>query len=935
MKTRSMLYRIGIGICITIFFPGFIFGSGHTVNITNITNCLCNGSCNGSITVSVSGGVGPFTYSWNTSPAQTNATATGLCAGTYTCTVIDQSDMSSAANAGTVTQPSQLNLSVASIVAATCGYPNGSASVIAGGGTPSYTYNWVPGGGTAASANGLIPGSYTVTVTDANGCTNAVSVVVPNAPGPSVTVSSANATCICNGSATANVSGGTAPYTYSWTTVFGTNVTISGLCNGNYTVTVTDANGCTANGVATINGSQGTGISTSSTNATCGNSNGSASVTVTSGVPPYTYSWAPVNSTATTLSNIPGGTYTVTVTGGTGCSATSSVIVNNIGGPNCTFSNTNVSCNGMNNGASTANASGGVPPYTFSWNTGATTNSISNLVAGNYTVAVTDNAGCTNIYATVINQPGTLFVSATCAASNCGNNGTATLLPTGGTLPYSYSWSTSPVQTSATATGLSAGSYPFLVTDANGCTFSASINVTGQCMSLVRGKVFNDMNGNCVQETGESGIPGEIVYNGTSYTITDANGDYSLFTSTLNNQVYISNLPQYAIQVCPSNNLTVNFSNQGDTINNADFGVQIPVNNNFIIHPGWTQSNPGFQKHYWIYWYNSGSTAQNATIVFNYDSNLVYQNCTLNGIVDTINHTITWNFNNVPPTAGWNPQNKPDIYFMVPVNMNLSTRLHSRFEIDPIIGDIHPGDNVVLDSGMVTGSRDPNSKHVEPEGNGPSGLISLNDTTFLYTIHFQNNGNDTCFTVVVIDTLPSYLNPATVIPGAADHPYTFSMSGNAVLTWRFDNILLPDSGTNEPASNGYLNFTIHAKPTVQPGDVIRNHAFIYFDFNPAVITDTTINTYALSTALAPVLQTDPFLTVFPNPFSDHTVLYFSDGAASHTVELFDVLGNKVRTYADVSQKQCIINKEQLRSGIYFYKVSTPAGCVCTGKLVVE
>src|ERR1051326_3565966 len=105
MKTRSMLYRIGI--CITIFFPGFIFGSGHTVNITNITNCLCNGSCNGSITVSVSGGVGPFTYSWNTSPAQTNATATGLCAGTYTCTVIDQSDMSSAANAGTVTQPSQ------------------------------------------------------------------------------------------------------------------------------------------------------------------------------------------------------------------------------------------------------------------------------------------------------------------------------------------------------------------------------------------------------------------------------------------------------------------------------------------------------------------------------------------------------------------------------------------------------------------------------------------------------------------------------------------------------------------------------------------------------------------------------------------------------------------------------------------------------------
>src|SRR5206468_3940716 len=150
--------------------------------------------------------------------------------------------------------------------------------------------------------------------------------------------------------------------------------------------------------------------------------------------------------------------------------------------------------------------------------------------------------------------------------------------------------------------------------------------------------------------------------------------------------------------------------------------------------------------------------------------------------------------------------------FHVPASQSLSSRIHSRFEIDPIIGDFYQGDNVVLDSGIVTGSRDPNSKHVFPEGIGPNGYILATDSVLRYTIHFQNNGTDTCFTVVVVDTLPGYLDPGTVIPGAADHPYTFDLSGNGVCTWRFDHILLPDSNTNEPASNGYLNFTIHQRP---------------------------------------------------------------------------------------------------------------------------
>ena len=456
--------------------------SSPTVTVTSSTNDKCNGNSNGSATVSVSGGTSPYTYSWAPG-GSTTATESNLSAGTYTITVHDSSGCV-ATTTVTITQPAPITGTITTTGVLCNSGSTGTATVTVSGGNSPYTYLWTPGGQTNQTATGLSAGSYSVTITDKNGCTGTASTIITQ---PAVLTDSISAVTYptCNGgtgTATVGVTGGTTPYTYLWNPGGQTNTTATGLSAGTYTVTVTDKNGCTKTSTVTITQPAPIIVTTTTTQATCGNNNGTATANVSGGSTPYTYVWSSLppqtNATATGLSV---GTYTVVVVDKNGCDGTSTATITAINSPTImVVSTTNDKCNGNSNGSATVSVTGGSSPYTYLWTPGGyTTASVSTLSAGTYTVTVRDSNGCIASINLTITQPAPVNVTATSTgvACNGGSTGTATAAASGGTTPYTYLWNPSG-QTNITATGLSAGTYTVIVTDNNGCTGSATVLVT-------------------------------------------------------------------------------------------------------------------------------------------------------------------------------------------------------------------------------------------------------------------------------------------------------------------------------------------------------------------------------------------------------------------------------------------------------------------------
>jgi gliding motility-associated-like protein len=452
-----------------------------TAVITASTNVLCFGGNNGDATVTPSGGTLPYTYSW--SPiGGTGATGTGLTAGTYTVTVTDANGCT-ATDTVTITEPPVLTASATSSPVLCNGGNTGSATVTPVGGVGPYTYSWAPSGGTGATENNLTAQSYTCTVTDANGCSTTASCTVTQPTALAVTFTQIDE--LCNGgnnaSATVTPSGGTAPYAYSWSPSGGTGATAPSLTAGSYTCTITDANGCIITQSVTITEPTPVVLVTSFVQSTCGNPNGQASVVASGGTPGYNYSWAPSGGTGATETGLLAGGYTVTVTDANGCVSTASVNVPNAGSPTAVITaSTNVLCFGGNNGDATVTPSGGTLPYTYAWSPIGGTGIIgTGLTAGTYTVTVTDANGCTATDTVTITEPPVLTASATSSPVLCngGNTGSATVTPVGGVGPYTYSWTPSG-GTGTTASSLTAQSYTCTVTDANGCSTTASCTVT-------------------------------------------------------------------------------------------------------------------------------------------------------------------------------------------------------------------------------------------------------------------------------------------------------------------------------------------------------------------------------------------------------------------------------------------------------------------------
>ena len=552
---------------------GCIATASQTISQPNVltgtitpTDASC-GSSNGSASLTVSGGTSNYTYHWSNS--QTTVTISNLAAGTYNVTITDAHSCTATATT-TITTTGSFTPTLTPVNVSCKGNSTGSITASVSG-VSGLTYTWSNGGITATISN-LPAGSYTVTISNGSGCSATASQTVTQpATSVSVTITPVDASCnLANGSVSATGSGGTAGYTYLWNTS-ATTPSVSGLSAGNYQVTVKDANNCSSSATTTLTSSAGLNTTAVATSPSCnGGSNGSIGLTVSGNSGSITYSWS--NGThGATLSNVAAGNYTVTVSDASGCSASLSESVTQPAAIDLTLSPAGAAC-GSPNGSVTAAVSGSTAGYSYSWsNNAGNMATISNLSPGNYSVTVTDSKGCTAASTATVSNSGSLSLNPIIAAATCygQNNGTATVNVANGTGPFTYLWSNG--AKTSTVSNLPAGLYDVTVSDNNGCSSTASINVT-QPAAVVVTTSANDctpgLNNGSASVSNVSGGTGGYVY-------AWSNGDS---TQT------ISNVPAgtYAVSVTDQNGC--------QTVESVVIGVTTGINDvanslSFSLYP--------------------------------------------------------------------------------------------------------------------------------------------------------------------------------------------------------------------------------------------------------------------------------------------------------------------------------------------------------------
>ena len=572
----------------TLFAPGAI-----TINTCpstcdlyatlSATPVSCNGGNDGSVTVVPTSGTGPYTILWSTN--DTSATVSGLVAGTYDVTVTDATGCSVVGNV-TIGQPAVLALTTGT-TDETCAENDGSAYVSVSGGLEPYTYSWNTAPTTVSdTAYNLAGGTYTVTVTDGNGCIAITSATVTDAcTGCTMSLATSTTTPLCNGEATGTItitpSLGAYPYTYDWTTLTPSTDSVSaGLAAGVYAVTVTDALNCKDSTTITITQPDELEIFLNATATTCAGNDGVAMASATGGAGGNFFAWDtnPIQI-GTQIIGLTPGYYPAGVMDANGCIAIDSVEV--IDGCPCAdtvmVSSTPETCAG-NDGSVNVSATGNDGPYSILWSTNDTTTTVTGLAFGVYTVTVTDTTGCMSVATVTVNDACNcgMVLTTSSIGESCivGGDGTASVDVGGiGQAPYTYQWSTAPVQTTKTAIGLSQGNYTVTVTDASGCSQSTSVIVEGTLdVSL------DIVNASCGQNNGTA-----------SAVITGGNGNYSylwdLGGSASTDQT-INNLGAgtYPIYVTDGNGCTS--SATAVVVQNGTFSVNTFGNDNFCSNNG-------------------------------------------------------------------------------------------------------------------------------------------------------------------------------------------------------------------------------------------------------------------------------------------------------------------------------------------------------------
>ena len=297
--------------------------------------------------------------------------------------------------------------------------------------------------------------------------------------------------------------------------------------------------------------------------------------------------------------------------------------------------------------------------------------------------------------------------------------------------------------------------------------------------------------------------------------------------------------------------------------------------------------------------------------------------------------TFTWNFSNL--TNGYYNYWWNSFWANLVVHTSATAQIGDTvcitLTVNPLAGDSDQTNNTITKCWAVRNSWDPNDKAVMPQGEGTSGNIPHDDSTPMeYNIRFQNTGTDTAYSIFIIDTIDADLDINSLKVIASSHAMKVDILTGHVLKFSFNNIMLPDSGANEPQSHGFVAYSIHQKTNLTEGTQITNKAGIYFDFNPAVMTNTTLNTIA-SPARVEKVNTSDVVSIFPNPANEFITIQVPGLSKVQDLEIRDILGNKIQNIALLSNKK--LNISGLSSGVYFVNLKVDGNSINRKIVVVK
>ncbi len=442
-------------------------------------------------------------------------------------------------------------------------------------------------------------------------------------------------------------------------------------------------------------------------------------------------------------------------------------------------------------------------------------------------------------------------------------------------------------------------------------------------VSGISGMVYYDANNNNLFDTNEQKLPNQIInVTSTVYnSITNSLGDYQC--AVLNTGSYSAKLIQnspYINNVNPDS-IVFNISSSSSVLQNQNFGLQLQFNINDISIDLTAMSapRPGFQYTCNLTVSNVGSLpSTNILAKLKYDNNLIFDS-TSYPFLSHIGDSIIWAIDSLNLF-----ENKSiRVYFTVPANVGLlgSNLQNIGHVVDQNI-DIDTNNNSYTFQDIVIGAYDPNDKHGVPHGDGILGEIPSNTPEIIYTIRFQNTGTAEAVNVLLKDTISGNLDLTSIGMISSSHPYSAQINNGGVVWWSFNNINLPDSNSNEPGSHGYIKYAIKLKDNLNNGDQIKNTAHIYFDFNPAIVTNQSLHTINdLITSKGINLENNEInYALYPNPADDAlNIATVLQNGHHYALNIFDVCGKQVYTNPSIGQNNYKLNMNQLVDGIYYFQ----------------
>ncbi len=435
------------------------------------------------------------------------------------------------------------------------------------------------------------------------------------------------------------------------------------------------------------------------------------------------------------------------------------------------------------------------------------------------------------------------------------------------------------------------------------------------CNLKTTGKVFYDNGGNCSLDSTDLPYANSTLLIDNQKSIS-TNSDGNYIVRGLEHGPHMLLLPSHG---------EINFPCQGT--NSISFFVDTNIQNNTINFP--VERNMNFKDlsisyrpfGFWLFGYNARAkitvrnnayTAEDAIIKLDYDTAIILTNSdSVPTANDTVNHHAEWNITSIPAHS----QVTFEITFRLPLP-TANNVIDNSFTVLPIIGDYDSTNNVIVPGDFVFGSFDPNDISVSPKGEGIDGKIRLSDSVLNYTIRFQNTGTGPAVNIYVLDTLDSDLNPLTFKAEMASHNYSTTIMDNRVVRFDFNNIMLPDSNSNEKDSHGFVQYRINKKTPLGYGTVVTNSASIYFDFNSPVLTNTATSTYYNFVSGLSEAPNEANFLLFPNPASETVNVALANEQKRVVIKVLDITGRTMLTEVMNNSNTLAVNIQNLSKGVY-------------------